>query len=429
MSKYCLICQDYYYIDINPPYKCLPCGHIFCKLCLDKWFNLESKSCPICNIKINDISSCQKSRQNNEKRCNIIKTSNNNQEIISNRLTQAIYLIDNSINMKTTSNEKTFRLSQSGKIIEYINDNKWFVIKEKILQIANYNIKRNLPSIYYLINPYSEDEWHHELDYLIIDPTREDFGFYLLDILEQDLLDISKLRGKFNVEKILLSFRQNYNFKGITCLNILTNQLPDKPLLFKRELLSLNEKANFLFVFNISESQNRVEDYYTSLKFRSNNKFVNNNSVTICNYREEANKIWNCGNSFFSYTYNIHLSRMAGCNSILSNWLSKVEFYPFYVSKLLTQISSHPFSLTDNLTNEILSSVDIVNRENLLVYDIRWNSLANTINRQRLKMLYFRYPIRKRLGIVKNTFLIDYLFIIFILLFLRFLNWLFNIFF
>lgn len=49
MNPLCSICLE----TIDVDHQCQTnCNHIFCKVCLDKWFDKEKISCPMCRTKI-----------------------------------------------------------------------------------------------------------------------------------------------------------------------------------------------------------------------------------------------------------------------------------------------------------------------------------------------------------------------------------------
>ena len=49
----CDLCMEPFKRGINPPYTCVPCGHVACDPCLKQW-RKSKNTCPKCRKKITD---------------------------------------------------------------------------------------------------------------------------------------------------------------------------------------------------------------------------------------------------------------------------------------------------------------------------------------------------------------------------------------
>ena len=53
-ANQCSICMENYNAQLNPPYTCNPCAHVFCKVCIDNWRS-SNHTCPECRDNIQNI--------------------------------------------------------------------------------------------------------------------------------------------------------------------------------------------------------------------------------------------------------------------------------------------------------------------------------------------------------------------------------------
>ena len=50
----CSVCMENYNSQLNPPYTCNPCGHVFCKVCIENW-RRSHQTCPTCRGQVLNI--------------------------------------------------------------------------------------------------------------------------------------------------------------------------------------------------------------------------------------------------------------------------------------------------------------------------------------------------------------------------------------
>lgn len=59
----CSICLSKYREGVGESARVLPCNHKFHKACIDKWFNMCRKTCPVCRFCMGAEEKCQKAEE------------------------------------------------------------------------------------------------------------------------------------------------------------------------------------------------------------------------------------------------------------------------------------------------------------------------------------------------------------------------------
>ena len=59
----------------------------------------------------------------------------------------------------------------------------------------------------------------------------------------------------------------------------------------------------------------------------------------------EQLEVMNAGNNFLTYTNDIHICRMAGCFSVISDLLDETKLNLFYINKLTKELLGSPIGL------------------------------------------------------------------------------------
>ena len=170
MADKCDICYEVYNSQLNPPYTCQPCGHVFCKPCIDTWIRDHNNNCPTCRLNIQNIvqnrdlleliesnNSQVQSGNNSENEHNLetepylmVNPQKNNLErkdFIKDKSNMVFYVADNSLSMQ----ECDGKIFINNKKINFVS--RWEEATSKIISIAEYNIKRGMTATYYLLNP------------------------------------------------------------------------------------------------------------------------------------------------------------------------------------------------------------------------------------------------------------------------------------
>ncbi len=436
--RQCNVCLEPFKREVNPPYSCNPCGHVTCKPCLDTWFTSNSKRCPECRTRVTSITInrglmnvIEEDQQTRKKTC---EPSNNEDcqsgtyrvsgrninSIIRDGCDYAIYLIDNSQRVKHNLEGKIYTLhkntwssnsNSNSKVTLYENVLSWKEIVSRVLQIAAYNIKINRKAIYYLINPVHPLSWEPDQDYLIVNPSN------IIDInatmryLEMNLLNINNISGELGLDNMISYLSQpgkclpGSQGKPI-CLNLITANLPNRQLNFSRQLNVLLRKHSIFWVTNICSNYQRVDNYYQTLSYKIKDYLVGYDIVN--NFGDEADKIWNLGNTFFTYNLGIHICRMAGCHSILIDKMSTQELTPYYANLLISELTKYQGLTNGGLSDKYCRQVTYLNSVHPLVYNIRSREFSPIINILRLYLLQYFYPIKQKIGLI-NTTVVEFL--------------------
>lgn len=410
-SKDCPICLETFNRQLAFPQVCHPCGHVCCKNCIHNWFRTGNRTCPVCRQHISTYSpnitfmnlieeSYHLTIKENMVFRDILENNKINKEfkkeVLRDNSEYTFICLDNSLSMESYDDGKIFRLDSLKGIICLKNINRWQELKEKSIQIAEYNLKRKLTTCYYLLNPLNGN-WVSEIDFIIIDPNKKDCH-KKLDILKNTILSCNNIRGNTPLDKITQEFHQfikknNLENKKI-CYNIITDGEPNNREGFERELRRCAKDYSVFLVINLCTDNENIISYYDDLDVKLGNEM--SGIDVIDDLEGEAKQVRGCGNLFFVYSFNIHLSRMAGCHSVIADQMDEIEFPISYTNKFLKdffKIEELSIDITDkkNITS-YLQKVRLLNQNEDSVYNFLTKSFEKPINISKLsKKLYHQY--------------------------------------
>ena len=117
---------------------------------------------------------------------------------------------------------------------------------------------------------------------------------------------------------------------------------------------------------------------------------------------------------------------MAGCYSVIADWLDEIEFQPHYAAKLISEVYRCTIVSCDLLTSDDIESLELVNSKNGLVYDIRTQRYTKAININKLRYLYYKHYVIKKLKLPNYRFLLEGLLIGLILVLYRLFGYVFR---
>ena len=100
----------------------------------------------------------------------------------------------------------------------------------------------------------------------------------------------------------------------------------------------------------------------------------------------EAGEIWKSGNRFFNYSLSLHICRMAGCYSVVSDWMDEVQLQPHYADKLIreiTGITNQSFGLPDFLASPFAyrEAINQLNRKFPKVFSVLHGGFYPILNK------------------------------------------------
>lgn len=409
MSHSCNVCLEEFRDDSNPAHLCIPCGHNTCKPCLDNWFETNvRRSCPECRGYVtssivnrslmNVISAGVTESSGNNKITPILRATTDNvqlkrdatYELISDKCDFAIYVIDNSGSMDYYLDGKTFTEDRDGIVNKKEHVTRWEEAVSKTIQIALYNIVRNMPASYYLLNP-STSEWIQDTDYMIIDPTQLDRNekSKIIQQLENTLLGSENIRGNTPLDRITSYFIHDRDCfirpeAEIICYNIITDGEPNDKRLFEFQLRELCRCHKVWLVINLCTDDDIVVEYYNDLDSKLGSEL--SGMDVLDDLESEANEVWNMGNRFFNYSLGIHICRMAGCFSVVSDWMDEVKLQPHYADKLIRELTgTHQlrFGYPEYIESPLkyLKSIDQINVIHPRVYSVLTRRFVPLINK------------------------------------------------
>jgi hypothetical protein len=367
----CPICYDKFREDTNFPMTCIPnshnetlCGHNICEPCL-RIHRQSNNYCPICKIKIykvvknrdlmiaisnskenDDGNYAGESKTGNMGLFNLSHKSDKQKEheIISDRSVYSVYVIDNSTSMLEPDG-KSFSTNDDDSIQKRGGITRWEECIETTKQISKYNIKRGMKATYYLLNPDSVDEWEENIDFVTIDPSESGYEDQC-EVLWNDILHLENVNGSTPLDVITKKLRHSlkdlvrtkeYKHVPINYI-IITDGEPNNTLNFENELKILADTYSIFLTINLCTDNDQIVEYYNDLDQKLGKEM--GGIDVLDDFEAEQNEILQIGNNFFVYTYDIHICRLAGCNSIIADSLDEIKFPPHYVVKLCNELTN-----------------------------------------------------------------------------------------
>jgi len=347
-------------------------------------------------------------------------SSKKRNEIISDRSEYGVIVIDNSSSMLALDGTICIQSTNNiGKITIIDGVTRWQEATKKTVAIAKYNIHRKFPCIYYLLNPENGRDWLINIDFVIIDPNKEDYDNNL-KILISFMLNRGNIRGNTPLDKItnnvrtsLHLFMNESNYKTTPiCYNIITDGKPNSKYLFEKELRFLANNYNIFLTINLCTNDNGIIEYYNNLDKTIGNEL--GGLDVIDDFKGEQLEIINAGNNFITYSYDIHLCRMAGCNSVVADLLDEETLSVYHANKLVKELLNNPKNLP-HWTNRV-EYINKVSELNKPVYNLYYNKNTSIINTTRLNWMIWKYQQQKKVTefYKYNQFIIITIIVVFI---------------
>ena len=422
----CCCCLETYRRNTNPALTCNPCGHGVCEPCLIQWRRSgrsNSNTCPQCRRtisstvinrdlmdiiertsvpQINIENSNQPLQQPNESKNetnNLISFKNINSdkknETIIDKSKLAVYVLDNSGSMIEEDGKSVIfdsDLSGKFKIIQGVS--RWSELEEKTKAIVDYNIKRNIQAVYYLLNPMYFNIWKDGQDFISIDPTKENY-LEDLKILKEEMLNKKNIRGSTPLDvitrlvgKSLRSFVSKQDMKTYDiCYNIITDGNPNDKRLFEKELRYLANNFSVFLTINLCTDNDSIIEYYNDLDVKIGSELGGMDVVD--DLQGEQLEVIKAGNTFITYSYDIHVCRMAGCNSVVADELDENVLSVFHANKLVKELLGCPKDLPHWTDRE--NYIKKVGELNIKVYDLYYRTYNDLVNTSKLNNMIWFY--------------------------------------
>jgi hypothetical protein len=320
------------------------------------------------------------------------KINDKKNETIIDKSELVVYIIDNSCSMNEPDGKFALH-DKNGNFKMVRGISRWKEASKKTGEIAQYNIDRNISALYYLMNPLYNNRWKEGDDFVVIDPSKNDYKPQL-EILKNKILDKHNIRGSTPLHKItkyiknsLSSFISNTNVKTYpVCLNIITDGEPDDKRQFENELRYIANNYNIFLVINLCTDNDNTIDYYNDLDTKIGSEL--GGLDVIDDIEGEQKEIIKAGNTFITYSYDIHICRMAGCNSVVSDLLDENALSVFHSNKLVKELLRSPCDLPHWTDRE--NYIKKVKEYNKKVYNLYYKKETNLINVDKLNnMIYF----------------------------------------
>ena len=208
------------------------------------------------------------------------------------------------------------------------------------------------------------------------------------------MLDKHNIRGSTPLHKItkyiknsLSSFISDTNIKTYpVCLNIITDGEPNDKRQFENELRYIANNYNIFLVINLCTDNDNTIDYYNDLDTKIGSELGGLDVVD--DIEGEQKEIIKAGNTFITYSYDIHVCRMAGCNSVVSDLLDENILSVFHSNKLVKELLGSPNDLPHWTDRE--NYIKKVKEYNKKVYNLYYKKETDLINVDKLNnMIYF----------------------------------------
>lgn len=393
----CCLCFEIYESEINPAHRCRPCGHVMCQPCLQNWFRTRpQQTCPVCRSIVDDTVFDHSTMVNmdyslddsNDLDVTVDPTIFNpvdfqpkRNETLRDKCHYGFYVLDNSLSMEFYNDGTVYRKQEDDTIQEIRGVDRWQEATSKLLQIVEYNLCRGMPASYYLLNPSNKNNWQEGVDYLNIDKVAPNEYPEAIAKVKSVLCGRHVIRGNTPLDKMTRKFAEtlfsNANSIRIPiCYNIITDGEPNNKSRFVLELTRITTKYNIFLTINLCTNNNEIVEYYNSLDQTIGNEI--SGLDVIDDYSAEKKEVWDSGNRCFHYSMPIHICRMAGCYSVLADWMDEVPLDLHYINKLVRELTKESFDITLEhyllSRNSFLKMIDSINQKFPPQWDIHTKS-------------------------------------------------------
>ena len=316
------------------------------------------------------------------------------QEVLQDKCHEAFYIIDNSGSMNN-GDGKIFECRRSdGHVTQRSNITRWQEAGSKTLQIAQYNVQRNMRASYYLLNPTRSSRWECGTDFITVDPTSDQVQ-QQLTALERLLLPrnvcggtpLHKIAAHFNRELLQLRAPTMNSREATVNFNVITDGQPDNKALFERELRNLAQNHNIFLTVNLCTDNQEVIAYYNELDTALGTE-VSGMDV-IDDMLGEMEEIEQAGNTFFVYSHHIHVARMAGCFNAAADLVDEEQLSLHCTLQLVCEVLGSPEVLVRAMQHDtqqqFLGLADNINSAAGSVYDLKTRRMQKPIIMKQLR--------------------------------------------
>eukprot|EP00928_Gymnodinium_smaydae_P070091 TRINITY_DN54028_c0_g1_i1.p1 TRINITY_DN54028_c0_g1~~TRINITY_DN54028_c0_g1_i1.p1 ORF type:complete len:557 (-),score=56.18 TRINITY_DN54028_c0_g1_i1:226-1896(-) len=427
----CCICLEEFNRDINPPVSCVPCGHDVCRPCLDQCAITRGlrRLCPLCRTPITsqmpnrslmdmiEASGVQAPAPGSEQdsdsmdvdqTSHVAEPSRHDESRVGSNLfsghvraraipdslaqrranemihddTDCVFcVIDNSGSMRSIDG-KIFEADATGRLRKrgHGSVTRWQEAGHKCLQVADYNYRRGVPAVYYLLNPQSVGRWIRDIDFIEIEGCagarvgeeqrndvagnaavrREDGELDTALAKLRKMLDPSNVRGATPLEQITRHLRQQITGRNSDsnriCYVLFTDGEPSNKRAFEQELRHLaqdtrcldrgrggtlregvaNSLKSLFLTINLCTDQDEVISYYNDLDQKLGNEL--SGMDVLDDLEAEQREVISAGNTFMTYCAELHVCRMSGCHSVLGDLLDEHALGMFHTVKLVKEV-------------------------------------------------------------------------------------------
>jgi hypothetical protein len=388
---------------------CIPCGHNVCEPCINHWLQNHQSTCPECRAVVDNtvlnrdlLNLIESNNENieydisNTHFSEISNTKCQENEVLIDKTLYSINLIDNSASMGNYDDGKIFHNDNDNDIITKIDFvSRWDEAVFKTLLIAKYNIKRKMKSSYYLLNPTTQrvnslNDWIENIDYITIDPEKDDTDEKLA-ILQNNILKYTNIRRDTPLDRMthyIVQYLKNLQLLSNIpiCYNIITDGEPNNKSQFEYYLKNLAKENNIFLTINLCTDDEDIVDYYNDLDKNLGSEM--SGIDVLDDFESEQNEIINVGNNFITYTYELHTARMAGLNSIASDLLDEELLKPNYAYKICKELLK-----TQDIPHwsKRIEYLNFIKRNNKKVYNYKKKCMTDLINIDELDSLNRSY--------------------------------------
>jgi hypothetical protein len=275
---------------------------------------------------------------------------------------------------------------------------RWDEAAAKVREVAAYNMRRRMKAHYYLLNPRGRNDWVEDVDFVCIDPAQEESAHRLQTILLDSILSSNNIRGSTPLDQITSVLRTRLlahasetagqMFSIPVCFNIITDGEPNDKRLFEAQLRTLAHTSglSIFLTINLCTDDDNVVEYYNDLDRTVGNEL---NGLEVLDDLESEQKEVLKFNSFFVYSHELHVCRMAGCNSKVADLMDEERMGVFHATKLTKEL----LRLAGNPTHKELpvwaheadAYMAVIHEANKQVFDFRRGSFRPLIDERALR--------------------------------------------
>ncbi|CAD7923190.1 unnamed protein product [Amoebophrya sp. A25] len=124
------------------------------------------------------------------------------------------------------------------------------------------------------------------------------------------------------------------------CFNLITDGEPDNRVQFETELKLLcntfRTSLSVMLTINLCTEDDDVVEYYNDLDKALGNEI--NGLDVLDDLESEQKEILKAGNTFVTYCEEIHIARMAGCNTVIADSIDEEPLIMFHATKMVKEL-------------------------------------------------------------------------------------------